>query len=131
MVRPVRKFLCAIVLLSCLTGCGEQASLRATLRKVGPEQLRSEALAACREGFASGKSQQVAADNLPASVRAFDPVGLWAEPDGGYILVFSDADGERGIYLPRILSEQDPLCGPTLKHEKYAPGVYWYEKKRL
>lgn len=57
-------------------------------------------------------------------------MGLWAELDGAYILIDSDADGERGLFLPRILSSQDPVCGPTLKHEKLAEGVYWYEKSR-
>ena len=45
-------------------------------------------------------------------------------------LIDSDADGERGLYLPRILSDKDPLCSPTLKHMKLAEGVYWYERKR-
>ena len=113
-----------------LVSCGEQASWRRTLRQVGPDKLRSETLTACREGFASGVSQEVSKTRWPASVSAFEPIGLWAEPDGGYILISSDADGERGIYLPRILSEKDPLCGPTLRHIKWAEGVYWYEKKR-
>ncbi|HTD68232.1 MAG TPA: hypothetical protein VK846_17040 [Candidatus Limnocylindria bacterium] len=57
-------------------------------------------------------------------------MSLWAEPDGAYLLLDSDADGERGIYLPRILSEKDPLCSAMLKHVKLGEGVYWYEKKR-
>jgi hypothetical protein len=127
----LRKVFVGLTLLVCLSGCGQHASLRRTLREVGPENLRAEMLAVCREGFAKGALQRVPLEQLPASARAFNPMGAWAEPDGGYILIDSDADGERGIYLPRILSDKDPLCGPTLKHEKLAPGVYWYEKKRL
>ena len=126
-----RNVFVGLTLLLCLSGCGKHASLRRTLREVGPEKLRTEMLAVCREGFARGTLQQVPPEQWPASARAFKPMGAWAEPDGGYILIDSDADGERGIYLPRILSDKDPLCGPALKHEKLAPGVYWYEKKRL
>lgn len=94
------------------------------------ETFRSETLSACREGFAMGGVQKVSQERWPATVRAFKPASLWAEPDGAYLLIHSDADGERGIYLPRIVSEKDPLCGPKLTHEKLGAGVYWYDRKR-
>ena len=100
------------------------------MRGVDAQTLRAETLDACREGFATKVSRQVETNRWPKSARAFKPLGLWAEPDGAYLLIDSDADGERGIYLPRILSEKDPLCSPALKHVKLAEGVYWYEKKR-
>jgi hypothetical protein len=125
----VRTFLW-VALAFLLMGCGEQAGWRRTLRQVGGEKLRAEALRSCRDGFASGISREVPRENWPPSVQAFEPMGLWAEPDGAYVLINSDAAGERGLYFPRILSDKDPLCGPTLKHVKWAEGVYWYEKKR-
>lgn len=126
----VRTFLSALLVAFLLTACGEHASLRRTLREVGAPEFRAATLEVCREGFATGASQEVPRERWPASVRAFEPMGLWAEPDGAYLLIDSDADGERGVYLPRIASDKDPLCGPTLKHVKLAEGVYWYEKKR-
>jgi hypothetical protein len=120
----------ALVITVLLTACGDHSALRRTLRKAGAPEFRSEALKACREGFATGSSQQVPKEQWPAAVRAFQPLGLWAEPDGAYLLIDSDADGERGLYLPRIVSEKDPLCSPALKHVKLAEGVYWYEKRR-
>jgi hypothetical protein len=100
------------------------------MREVGPEKLRNESLAACREGFKAGTAQKVPEERWPDSVRAFQPLGFWAEPDGAYILLDSDASGERGVYLPRILTDKDPLCGPALTHVKLAAGVYSYERKR-
>jgi hypothetical protein len=118
--------LCALL----LTGCGEVSKARREVGRAGGEKLRREILAVCREGFAAGGAQRIPETNWPESARAFHPLGLWAEPDGAYLLIDSDADGERGIYLPRILSEKDPLCSPALKHQKLAAGVYWYDRKR-
>jgi hypothetical protein len=119
-----------LVAVALLPGCNERASLRRTLKKVGVEQFRSEVINICREGFVAGAVQKISKDRWPASLQAFEPMGLWAEPDGAYVLLDSDAGGERGIYLPRIVSEKDPLCGPRLTHEKLAVGVYWYDRKR-
>jgi hypothetical protein len=113
-----------------LVGCGERAAMRRTLRAVGPEKVRSETMGICRNAFTQPDSKKIPASVWPSSVRAFNPLGLWAEPDGAYLLLDSDADGERGIYLPRIVSEKDPVCSPVLKHEKLAEGVYWYDRKR-
>ena len=113
-----------------LVACGEAARLRRTLRSVGAQNLRAQTLAACRDGFAPRASQRIADAQWPEAARAFHPLGLWAEPDGAYLLIESDADGERGLYLPRFLSDQDPLCGPALRHEKLAEGVYWYDRRR-
>lgn len=129
---PVAVVRFAVLLLALfgLSGCGEISKARREVGRAGPEKLRQEVLAACREGFASGGVQQIQKTNWPATARAIHPLGVWAEPDGAYLLIDSDADGERGVYLPRILSEKDPLCSPTLKHEKLALGVYWYDRKR-
>ena len=114
-----------------LVGCGGGLNhIRRTLREVGAEKLRAQTLAVCREGFAAGVSTKIEASRWPATARPFEPLGLWAEPDGAYLLIDSDADGERGIYLPRILSDKDPLCSTTLKHVKLGDGVYWYDRKR-
>jgi hypothetical protein len=121
-------FICFVALL-ILSGCGQRAAMRRTLREVGPDELRAETIAACRYAF-TGPAQKIPENRWPVSVRAFQPLGLWAESDGAYLLLDSDVDGERGIYLPRIASEEDPLCSPALKHEKLATGVYWYERKR-
>jgi hypothetical protein len=114
-----------------LCGCGEVSKAGRTVQKVGAELLRKETLAVCREGFARGGVSAVAKEQWPESARAFQPLNLFAEPDGAYLLLDSDADGERGVYLPRILSEKDPLCSPKLTHEKLGAGVYWYDRKRL
>lgn len=117
--------------LMLLAGCSEVGDARRTLRSVGDQTLRNEALPICRDGFAAGVPQSVSSNQWPPSVRAFRPLSVWAEPDGAYLLLESDADGERGVYLPRILSEKDPLCSPALKHEKLGAGVYWYDRKRM
>ena len=114
-----------------LVGCSDISKTRRTVQEVGAEKLRQETLAVCRAGFASGGVQEVAKAQWPESARAFEPLSLWAEPDGAYLLLDSDADGERGVYLPRILSEQDPVCTARLTHEKLGTGVYWYDRKRL
>ena len=124
------NFIAVILSALVLVACSDETEIHRTLRSVGPENLRAQTLATCREGFAANTSQKLPDDRWPEPVRAFKPMGLWAEPDGAYILIDTDADGERGIYLPRILSEKDPLCSPTLKHAKLAEGVYWYERKR-
>jgi hypothetical protein len=113
-----------------LAACSDETEIHRNLRRVGPENLRAQTLAVCRDGFAANTSQKIPDDRWPEPVRIFKPMGLWAEPDGAYILIDTDADGERGIYLPRIVSEKDPLCSPTLKHVKLAEGVYWYDRKR-
>jgi hypothetical protein len=124
---------CVAVILAALVfvSCGNETKTRRTLRAVGAQSLRADILQVCRDGFASGTAQKISDAKWPPSARSFHPLVLWAEPDGAYLLIDSDADGERGIYLPRILSEKDPLCSPVLKHEKLAEGVYWYEKKRI
>src|SRR5687767_6998191 len=127
--RMVRQFAC-IVLVIGFMGCSQQASLRRTLREVGPETLRRESLEVCRDHFGARKPQEIPEASWPASARAFKPLGLWAEPDGAYVLLDSDADGERGIFLPRIVSDKDPVCGPKLTHVKLAEGIYSYETKR-
>jgi len=111
--------------------CSDETKIHRTLRAVGAQTLRTQTLEACRDGFATKSAQKVEPARWPDSARAFQPLELWAEPDGAYLLIESDVDGERGVYLPRILSEKDPLCSPTLKHVKLAQGVYWYERKRI
>jgi hypothetical protein len=119
-----------IVLALLLTGCSDLSNIRHTLRDVGADKLRAQTLAVCRAGFAAGVSTKIETAHWPEPARAFEPLGLWAEPDGAYLLIDSDAEGERGIYLPRILSEKDPLCSATLTHVKLGEGVYWYDRKR-
>lgn len=127
----IGKSIIALGIAFLLSGCGERSAWRGTLREVGPERFRSETLAVCRGAFVRGGIHEIPEQSWPGAARAFGPMGLWAEPDGAYVLINSDAGSERGLYLPRILSDKDPLCGPTLRHEKLAEGVYWYEKKRL
>jgi len=129
--RPAVVIHSTLILFAVLlTGCGEISKARREVGRAGAEKLRQEILAACREGFARGGVRRIPETNWPESARAFHLLGLWAEPDGAYLLIESDAGGERGVYLPWILSEKDPLCSPALKHEKLAAGVYWYDRKR-
>jgi hypothetical protein len=128
-MSPVR-LLALLSMLFFVAGCNEVSKAGRVVRRVGAETLRRDTLAVCRDGFASGRAQRVATNHWPQSVRAFQPLELWAEPDGAYLLLDSDAEGERGVYLPRIISDKDPLCSPQLKHEKLAQGVYWYDRKR-
>ena len=111
-------------------GCSDLSEIRRTLRGIGANELRAQTLAVCREGFAAGVSTKIETAHWPEPARAFKPLGLWAESDGAYLLIDSDAGGERGIFLPRILSEKDPLCSATLTHVKLGEGVYWYDRKR-
>ena len=122
-------FLFASVLLLAV-GCSREAALKRRVTDVGAYKLRSEVLAVCRDGFAAGVAQKIPEERWPASVRPFEPASLWAEPDGAYILIDSDADGERGVFLPRIDPEKDPICTPKLTHVKLASGVYTYDRKR-
>ncbi len=128
--RVLVRFASMLFTLLLLTSCGEVSKARRTVGEVGAEKVRQEILAVCRESFARGGVQKIPDTNWPETARPFHPLGLWAEPDGAYLLLESDASGERGVYLPRILSEKDPLCSPALKHEKLAVGVYWYDRKR-
>ncbi len=125
------RLMLVVLAVFFLCGCGEVSQVRRTVQKVGAEPLRKETLAVCREGFARGGVSAVAKEQWPEAARAFQPLNLFAEPDGAYLLLDSDADGERGVYLPRILSETDPLCSPKLQHVKLGAGVYWYDRKRL
>ena len=104
--------------------------MRRTLRSVGPDKLRAETMQVCRNAFRQPAGQKIPDTDWPSSALAFKPLGLWAEPDGAYLLLDSDADGERGLYFPRIVSDKDPVCSPALTHEKLAQGVYWYDRKR-
>jgi hypothetical protein len=128
--REAKRIAGGLLLALICAACSDEATVRRELNRVGAQKLRTQTLEVCREGFRSGTTQQVPTNNWPESARAFHPLGLWAEPDGAYLLIDSDADGERGIYLPRILSEKDPLCSPLLKHVKLGEGVYWYDRKR-
>lgn len=119
-----------LLALLVLVSCGSETRIRRTLRAAGAQNVRTEILRVCHDAFESGGPLKIPDDRLPQSARPFHPLGLWAEPDGAYLLLDSDMDGERGIYFPRILSEKDPLCSPVLTHEKLGEGVYWYEKKR-
>src|SRR5262245_46240700 len=100
-------WICSCLVLFTLVGCGEVSKARRALGKVGAEELRKEVLVASRESFASGGVQRIPETNWPASTLLFHPLGLWAEPDGAYLLIESDVAGERGLYLPRVLSEKD------------------------
>ncbi len=113
-----------------LAGCGDHPGTRRVVQKVGPRILRDEAVAVCRDQFPKEGAVKILESHWPASVRAFAPLSVWAEPDGAYLLLDSDADGERGVFVPRVLLDKDPLCGPSLKHVKLAEGVYWYDRKR-
>ena len=119
----------AAIALLCIA-CNREKRIQRTLRAVGTEHFRAQTLAVCREGFAAGGVTKIDAARWPEPARAFQPLGLWAEPDGTYLLLDSDADGERGIFLPRILSEKDPVCSPALQHRKLDAGIYWYERRR-
>lgn len=118
-----------LVLMALLAGCSDQTQIHRTVKAVGPDKLREQAIAACGNQFprsAAVKIQQP----WPPAVRAFQPISVWAEPDGVYLLLDSDAAGERGVFVPRVMSETDPVCGPRLKHVKLAGDVYWYERGR-
>lgn len=112
------------------TGCGNESRLQRTVKAVSASKLRSEALASCGNEFPREGFVKIADTAWPPSVRAFRPVSVWTEPDGVYLLLDSDAGGERGVFVPRVVSDQDPVCGPKLKHVKLDTGVYWYERKR-
>lgn len=122
---------CLLVLGALLLfGCSDETKIHRTLKQVGPATLRAEAIAVCRPHFNNPRGEKIPPDAWPASVRAFEPLSLWAEPDGAYLLLDSDSAGERGIYLPRIASDKDPVCTPALNHVKLAENVYWYDRKR-
>src|SRR5687768_2855053 len=95
--RGCGKYFPAILAMLVFVSCGGETKTRRTLRAVGAQNLRTEILLVCRDGFAGGVSQKIPEDQWPQSVRPFHPLGLWAEPDGAYLLLDSDADGERGI----------------------------------
>jgi hypothetical protein len=119
----------ALILLTA--GCSDEKQIQRTIKAIGAEKLRHESLAVCRGQFPREGALKIPNASWPPSIVALHPVSLWMEPDGAYALLHSDADGERGVYVPRILSEKDPICTPQLTHVKLAPGVYWYERKRL
>jgi len=128
--NSVLSLLQVVVIVVLTSACSLQSTVRRTLDQVGAGQLRNQVMKACRDGFAAGVTRKIPETQWPEVARTFRPMGLWAEPDGAYLLLDTDPDGERGIYFPRILSGQEPICGPTIKHEKLAAGVYWYDRKR-
>jgi hypothetical protein len=128
-VAIYRVLLLSLALLH-ITACSDKTQIHRTVEAVGPQKLRNETMAVCREKFPRSAAVKIVEAEWPPTVRAFRPLSLWAEPDGAYILLDSDADGERGVFLPRVISEKDPICGPKLLHVKLADGVYWYERKR-
>ena len=113
-----------------ITACSDETQIHRTLKVVGPEKLREQAIAACRDHFPRAGATKIREEIWPPTIRAFRPLSVWAEPDGVYLLLDSDAAGERGIFVPRVFSEKDPICGPTIKHVKLAAGVYWYDRRR-
>jgi hypothetical protein len=113
-----------------LLGCSAETRIRRTLKVVGAEKLRGETIASCGNQFPREGIVTLTQTSWPASARAFSPMSVWTEPDGIYLLLDSDAGGERGVFLPRVVSDKDPICGPRLKHVKLDTGVYWYERKR-
>ena len=118
------------LLVSLIAGCGGETQIRRTLKVVGAAKLRQEAVASCGNEFPREGFVKIADAAWPPTVRAFRPKSVWTEPDGVYLLLDADADGERGVFVPRVVSEKDPVCGPKLKHVKLDTGVYWYERKR-
>jgi hypothetical protein len=119
-----------VVVLALFAGCSDETQLHRTLKVVGATKLRQEALASCTNEFPREGFVKLAETSWPPTVRAFRPMSVWTEPDGYYILLDSDAAGERGVFLPRVVSDKDPICGPKLVHVKLDTGVYWYERKR-
>ena len=128
-----RRLQLLLLLLACslaLFGCGNEKQIRSTIKAIGPEKLRTESLAACKDQFPKEGAIKIPETAWPPSIVALRPLSVWAEPDGAYVLLDSDAIGERGVYVPRIFSEKDPICTPQLTHVKLASGVYWYDRKR-
>lgn len=120
----------AVLATAFLFGCSDQAQVHRTLKSVGAAQLREQSLATVKQGFPREGVVKIDETEWPAAVRAFRPSHVWIEPDGVYLLIDSDAGGERGVYVPRVLSEKDPICTSRLIHVKLDAGVYWYERKR-
>lgn len=120
----------ALVLVVCFTACSDETKIHRTLKAVGAAKLRDESLTAVNKDFPREGVTQLAQTNWPPAVRAFQPMAVWTEPDGMYLLLDSDAGGERGIFLPRVVSDKDPVCNERLTHVKLDSGVYWYQRKR-
>jgi hypothetical protein len=126
----IRLHLVLLLATAFLSGCSDETQLHRTLKIVGAAKLRQEAMASCENQFPREGFVKMAETAWPPSVRAFRPMSVWTEPDGYYILLDTDAAAERGVFLPRIVSEKDPICSPKLTHVKLDTGVYWYERKR-
>lgn len=123
----IATLICAA--LALFAGCSDETQLHRTVKAVGAGKLREQALAACNNQFPRSEPVKIN-EPWPPAIRAFQPMSVWAEPDGMYLLLDSDAGGERGVFIPRILSEKDPICSTRLKHVKLDSGVYWYERTR-
>jgi len=130
----VPRLHCVIALLAGIllvaTGCSEQTEIHRTVNAVGAKKLRDEGVALAGGKFPESNAIKIPEDRWPPAVRACRPLSVWLEVDGVYLLIDSDADGERGIFLPRIYSEKDPVCTAKLKHVKLGDGVYWYDRRR-
>ncbi len=119
-----------VLVVALIAGCSDETQIHRTLKVVGAAKLRQEAIASCGNEFPREGFVKIADAAWPPTVRAFRPKGVWTEPDGVYLLLDADAGGERGVFVPRVVSDKDPVCGPKLKHVKLDAGVYWYERKR-
>lgn len=124
------RWFAAFAFCLIFASCSDETQIHRTLKVVGAAKLRDESIAAASNKFPREGAAHISESNWPPAVRAFRPAAVWTEPDGVYLLLDSDADGERGIFLPRVIEDKDPLCSPKLKHVKLDAGVYWYERKR-
>jgi hypothetical protein len=124
------QWFAALALCLALAACSDEAQIRRTLKAVGATKLRDESIVAARNEFPREGAAHITESNWPPAARAFRPAAVWTEADGVYLLLDSDAGGERGIFLPRVIGDKDPLCSPKLKHVKLDTGVYWFERKR-
>lgn len=119
-----------VLTLALLAGCSDQTQIQRTVKAIGAAKLREQSIMSCSNVFPREGHVTIAESAWPPTVRAFRPMSVWTEPDGVYLLLDTDAAGERGVFVPRLVTEKDPICGPKLTHVKLDTGVYWYERKR-
>ena len=123
------RALLLLVSAALLVSCSKRAdSVEATLKAVGPEQLRHDAAVIYKQAFsARGTRFVVIPKNAwPASFRRFQPIRVGAYLDGCSLTLATTPQTESGVYVVPLHMERVPAENAGTRFEKLADGIFRY-----
>ena len=120
--------LIATALAFAAVGCSHRGEAEDRLKKVGPEQLRSQAAILYKNIFAGAAPtfRTVRSEDWPESFRAMAPLDVGAYRDGFSLAMQRKGDSESGIYVVPQHMEVSPNPGRLAHFDRIAEGIYWY-----